>query len=227
MSECENTVILDKKKSKKSDPELDNKYDYVNTSVVNLKKICKRLHITNYSIMKKNELRNEIYKYFSIVKIQKSFRKYFSSEEICPISIEPIKYPCFPFKPKGATKFIYYNLEPLIEYLITTGDFRDPKTREKYSSDTLRTLFFNSYTIYFRRLIEQSRDRAEIVIERTISLINETVDRMVSDSDELDQFKQELIKETNSLRDNIILFLYQLKFDELELDKMKLKTSSE
>ena len=46
-------------------------------------------------------------------------------------------YPFFAFKPKGSILFIYYNLIDLADYLITTGDFRDPKTREKYSDDRI------------------------------------------------------------------------------------------
>ena len=44
-----------------------------------------------------------------------------------------LTYPCFPFRPKGQTLFIYYDLKSISEYLLNSGDFRDPKTREEYS----------------------------------------------------------------------------------------------
>ena len=63
--------------------------------------------------------------------------------------MEEVRYPCFAFRPKGfmidkckrnGTSFIYYNLEPLVDYLISSGDFRDPKTREPYSETTLKSI---------------------------------------------------------------------------------------
>lgn len=73
-------------------------------------------------------------------RIQKFLRKSWSIEDICPVSLESVKYPIFAFKPKGSTKFIYYNLNLLCDYLITTGDFRDPKTREEYTEITLKSI---------------------------------------------------------------------------------------
>ena len=111
--------------------------------------------------------------------------------------------------------------------------------------------------MYFRNLIEQSSERAEIVINRTIDLINETADRAINNpnndqqlprrrslitlnltqmlerndgedieiivDDELDDSENndqnyneyEFKTKTNDLRDKIILFLYQVKSDEL------------
>jgi hypothetical protein len=281
-------------------------------SVKNLKKICKKLKISGYSKLKKNQLVVEINTYFSVIKIQKFFRLKNGSGELCPISMDKISYPCFPFKPKGHSLFIYYNLEPLVSYLLTTGDFRDPKTREKYSPETLQkmdklresnkikgksvfrafknkryykkkndieenitvierclddiissmrsllenrdrrrrhavptlnTLFFMSFRVYFRRLVAQSRDHAENLIQRTIKLVNETVNRPrrlgsfenISDavsteevpndiSDAVsteevpnDNLEEEHVfdEETSMLRDTIIQFLFQVRFDEL------------
>jgi hypothetical protein len=262
-------------------------------SVKNLKKICKKLKISGYSKSKKNQLVIEINSYFSVIKIQKFFRLKKGSGELCPISMDKISYPCFPFKPKGYSLFIYYNLEPLVSYLLTTGDFRDPKTREKYSQETLKkmdklresnkiggksvlrafknkryykkkndieenitiierclddlisgmrsllenregrrihaiqtlnTLFFMSFRVYFRRLVSQSRDNAENLIQRTIKLVNETVNRPrrvgsfenITDSIETEETEEiEETEETDMLRDTIVQFLFQVRFDEL------------
>ena len=112
----------------------------IKTTLNNLKKICKIIGIRNYSKLKKEEIMLKIEEYYSVIKIQRWFRKNFSSEKICSISLDPIRYPCFPYRPKGHKFFIYYNLESLIDYLLTTGDFRDPKTREKYDEDTLKKI---------------------------------------------------------------------------------------
>lgn len=281
-------------------------------SVQNLKKICKRLKISGYSKLKKKSLITQINRYFSVVKIQTFFRLKNGSGELCPISMDKVSYPCFPFKPKGYSLFIYYNLEPLVSYLLTTGDFRDPKTREKYSKETLKkmdnlriankikgksvirasknkrfykkkkdieenitiierclddiigsmrsllenrdrrrrhavptlnTLFFMSFRVYFRRLVTQSTEHAENLIQRTIKLINETVNRPLKvgsfenisevivtnrncdDVSGIDDLTEEQIdekkhfdEETRMLRDTIVQFLYQVRFDELSDD---------
>lgn len=89
---------------------------------------------------KKEDLLNILKIYISTRKIQQFLRKKWSLENVCPVSLEPIKYPLFAFKPKGLRQFIYYNLEIYGNYLISTGDFRDPKTREVYSDDVLKNI---------------------------------------------------------------------------------------
>jgi hypothetical protein len=106
------------------------------TNLVTLKRICKNLHIKNYSNLRKNEIISLIEKHHSLIKIQRWIRKIFSKEEPCPISCEPIKYPCFAYKTPSSV-FIYYNLDALRSFLIKTGDFRDPSTRGEYSEKQL------------------------------------------------------------------------------------------
>ena len=110
-------------------------------NIKTLKKLCKLIGITKYSKLKKKELFNVINHHLAIIKIQKFFRfKMMGGEGLCPISIEPIKYPCYAFKPKGSINFVYYNLPSLIDYLLQTGDFRDPKTREPYRDEILHSI---------------------------------------------------------------------------------------
>jgi hypothetical protein len=116
-------------------------------TLVTLKKICKFLHIKNYSILRKNELISIINKYNAMLKIQKWIRKILSKEKMCPISLEPIKYPCFVFKSHSKVLF-YYNLGALREFLIKIGDFRDPSTRTTYSDKQLLEMdTINNYCI--------------------------------------------------------------------------------
>jgi hypothetical protein len=246
-----------------------------------LKKIlidrCKKNKIKNLSKLSTEDLFNLLRKYYAVLKIQKAFRKYLGGNDlVCPITMETIKYPYFPYKPKGQVIYLYYTLENLVEYLLNTGDFRDPKTREQYSEETLakidklkkihkikgksvlrssknekfykhkkdkedsimvierciddivatmrnllederrrrhaeqmlNTLLFMSFRVYFKRLVFYSREMAEQLIERTINIINETVDRH-----SIEGIPPEDI---NKLRDTIIQFLYQIHFDELE-----------
>lgn len=114
-----------------------------------LKQICKLKKIENFSKLKKTELVHIINTNISIIKIQRFVRSVWI-DGLCPISMEIVKYPCYAFRPKGfmidksksrsGTSFIYYNLEPLINYLLSSGDFRDPKTREPYNANILKSI---------------------------------------------------------------------------------------
>jgi len=231
--------------------------------------------VTNHN--EKNLIKNICYK-FSVLKLQKWFRSKISLDKICPITMTEVIYPYFAFRPKGARIFIYYNLEDLGNYLTKTGDFRDPKTREKYSDDnlkkidielkkniikldgpfktvfkasknkkyyknkkdtednilvlerilddiigsmrtiiedrirrsnaivTLHNICFMTFRSYFRRLVAQSKESATFLIKRTIISINESI-----------KYDSKVDPDTNMIRDNIILFLYQVRFDELGL----------
>ena len=57
------------------------------------------------------------------------------SDEICPVSLMPIKIPYFTYVVKN-TK-IYYNAEDLANYLVGSGKFEDPKTRIPYTDDDI------------------------------------------------------------------------------------------
>jgi hypothetical protein len=254
------------------DPRVNSFYSI---SSKDLKKICKLNGMKNISKIRKNDLIRDLLRLFSIVKIQRFFRNSFGNDT-CPISMSKIVYPMYPFRPKGQRIFIYYNLKDLVEYLLSSGDFRDPETRQEYSSNdlqlindlkkqnkipgksiisahknigfykkkkeneddiliierclddiissmrnllidadrrrhaqhTLHNLLFLSFRMFFKRFVQISDiSGSHALLDRTISIINETVDRSIEKSSEI-----ELI------RDSIIQFLYQLKFDELSED---------
>lgn len=158
-------------------------------NITQLKKTCKNLKITGYSKLKKDMLLNIVNKNIAILKLQRYFRKKWING-LCPISMDEIKHPCFAFIPKGfeidiskkrSSHFIYYNLEPLVEYLLSSGDFRDPKTREPYSEDILKSIdkcckqnklkyksvfkASNNKTLYRRK---REREEDLVVLERCI-----------------------------------------------------------
>jgi hypothetical protein len=127
------------------------------TSLVALKKICKikkinkiynyegeKAVVTNISKINKDNkelLIREIKKCNAAIIIQRAFRNKYSVDQVCPICFESTKYaPCFAFRPKGQQLFIHYNLSCLAEFLTSTGDFRDPKTREVYTDTTLKKI---------------------------------------------------------------------------------------
>lgn len=116
-------------------------YKSDNISIDILRRLCKLHKLSNYSKLKKDDLFQMVNKHLSVLKIQRFFRKsLMGGDAICLISMEPVKYPCYSFKPKGSSYYVYYNLEVFIDYLLQTGDFRDPKTREPYTDDFLKSL---------------------------------------------------------------------------------------
>lgn len=172
-------------------------------NVNQLKKFCKIKKIDNYSKLKKIELLKIINNNIALVKIQRFIRSKWI-DGLCPISMEVVKYPCFAFRPKGFTidrsrcgaSFIYYNLEPLLNYLLLTGDFRDPKTREMYSSETLKSMdkckngakikmksvhkASINKTIYRRK---KERDEDIIVLERVLDDVVSSI-RVILESEQ-------------------------------------------
>jgi len=105
-------------------------------TITSLKKICKIHRIKKYSGLKKCDLLLLINKYLSTLKIQQWIRKILSGRELCSISGDVIRYPCFAFKTEAGV-LIYYNLDPLKQYLIKIGDFRDPLSRNNYNEQHL------------------------------------------------------------------------------------------
>jgi len=99
--------------------------------------------LSNYSKLRKIELVKMYSDYLNATRIQRFVRSCWI-DGLCPISMEAIRFPCYAFKPNGegfnrsgGTPFVYYNLPPLVDYLLVSGDFRDPKTRQVYSKETL------------------------------------------------------------------------------------------
>ncbi len=107
-------------------------------SVLLLKEFCKLKNITGISKLNKSELFNKVDRYNAIIKIQRFFRSKY--DKTCPICFDLVNKEYFVFKPYGQKQLIYYDLECLCNHLITTGDFRDPKTREVYTKNVLKKI---------------------------------------------------------------------------------------
>lgn len=86
--------------------------------------VCKSLGIPKYSKLTKREAENMITRWCAAIKIQRFFRKKMVNGNRCPISLDPIKYPCFSVF--MGTKVIYYNAKYLGDYFESSGNFKDP-----------------------------------------------------------------------------------------------------
>lgn len=201
-------------------------------TLISLKKICKFLHIKNYSGLNKDSLILTINKYHATLKIQKWARKILSKDEICPISFESIKYPCFAFKTENNV-LIYYNIQALRNFLIKTGDFRDPSTRVKYtdkqlfeidsiyrynlnlhpfninsdnSSNFFKSVFQASRNYRFYERIKE-KEQELLIFERILDSISNEIIELISEN---------LNNETNILTFNsMYLHDYQIQFRRL------------
>lgn len=108
-----------------------------------LKKLAKLNNFKSYSNKTKQDLIDTVVKHYAILTIQRHVRKKLALNTVCPISLESLKYP-FWIK-KSITKthkvgYIYYNLESFIDYLVSSGDFRDPMSRELLSEKDISRL---------------------------------------------------------------------------------------
>ena len=113
------------------------KKDYSTLNLKILKGLCK-IYKIKIQKSKKQELINKINRRNYANKIIKFFRKVHYSDKIDYISMEPVKYPCFIFGVQN--NYYYYNYISIINYIIKTGDVRDPMTRIEYSDDILLKL---------------------------------------------------------------------------------------
>lgn len=104
-------------------------------SVTVLRKLARLYHIRVPRTYSKSDIVEELVRYRAAVTIQRKFRARVSLNDICPFTLEPIRYPFWPTKTNKG--FIYCNLRDLGEFFVTTGDFRDPTTRKYYSSHDL------------------------------------------------------------------------------------------
>jgi hypothetical protein len=104
-------------------------------SINDIRKKSKVLKIKGYYRLKKNEIIQKILENLSIKILQRWWRKKKAYNDICPISLDEIGFPCWSKNTKNGR--IYYNLESLVNYLLVRGDFRDPYTRENYTNEEL------------------------------------------------------------------------------------------
>ena len=112
-------------------------FKYLNLGI--LHKICKNYSILKYSKLNKMELIQKINEYYSVIKIQKYYRNYFYKNAVDHITLEKVEYPCFVFRTKCG-KCYFYAYESIINYIMKTGDTRDPMTRTQYSDEVLTRL---------------------------------------------------------------------------------------
>lgn len=171
-----------------------------------LNNMCKRRNIKNISRCKKQELVSKLGYYNSIIKIQKWFRKKLIQNEVCPISLEKIEYPCYAYCP-SKHRFIYYNLDSLKTFLISTGDFRDPKTRNAYTNKQLLEIGKDVYrasknVAYYKR--KKERENEMLFLERYM--------------DELTQEMIELIEKVDIYKlDTIYFYSYKRQYEKLRV----------
>lgn len=120
----------------------DEIHEYLKQQTVpHIKSKAKILKLKGYSKLRKQDLIDLILRYFASIKIQRFLRDKFSTLEICLYSREPVKYPCWC---KVATKtghFFYYNLEPLVRYILTVGSkAKDPGLCSYYTQADIESI---------------------------------------------------------------------------------------
>ena len=106
-----------------------------NLNVTQLKKYNKILGIKGYSKLRKKELLLSIKKYIATKIIQKWYRYCKAYNDTCILSLEKIRYPCWPYKLENG--WFYYNLPNLVDYFISSGCFKDPYTNKSMKTKEL------------------------------------------------------------------------------------------
>lgn len=111
-------------------------------TVTRLKQNAKTLQIKGVSNCRKNDVVQNILVHFAAKPIQRFLRKCFSVNENCLISLDPITYPCWGKKTKISKRYYYYNLIPLVDYILDIGleNACDPVLKEKYTLEELHSI---------------------------------------------------------------------------------------
>lgn len=123
-----------------------------------IRKICKFSGLKNYSGLRKNDTIQLLIKHRAKKTIQQWARSILLEGRTCPVSCEVIYYPYFVFKCSGV--LIYYNICPIRNYIIKTGDFRDPSTRSEYT--TVQLLYIDQcYKKHTQSLLTTNFDKCE------------------------------------------------------------------
>lgn len=144
--------------------------------------LCKKTKKKCLSKLKKKDLVVILSEYNAVIKIQRLCRRYLSNSKhlICPITMNNITYPVYPYRPVGHKYFIYYDLKSMHKYVETvTGDVYDPITRNIYTYNDMSklcTLYkeyykLNSVSIKKQQGIQQLQDELNgilIFLERYI-----------------------------------------------------------
>jgi hypothetical protein len=97
-------------------------------SIKTLKKIAKINGLKYIHKLNKSVIIDYLNLNKSVQCIQRHFRSKCMTDNICPISMEKLKYPFIVIKSNNT--FHYYDFNTIVKYFLTTRDFRDPLTRE-------------------------------------------------------------------------------------------------
>lgn len=106
--------------------------------VKELKSRCKFLGLKGYTKLKKNDLIDNIKFNIAASVIQRWYRKKFSYNDLCLISLEKIRYPCWPLRVSNG--WMHYNLPDLVDFFLSSGDFREPQSKRSLTAKELKSL---------------------------------------------------------------------------------------
>lgn len=166
-------------------------------SVKSLKKFAKYRKLSGYSKLKKSDIIEIIRRNRASIIIQRFIRKKLAISDICAFTLEQFRYPCFGKRVKKG--FFYSNLEDLANYLVTSGDFREPNTRIYYNKNELSQI---------EELVKYHKIKLPISIQTAIS--NKKYFQKKKCNDEQIDILIERIRFTCwSIRENIDNIIYE------------------
>jgi hypothetical protein len=186
--------------------------------VKDLKSIVCNLRVRSYSNMKKEELILVITNFNAACVIQRWFRKIVGINDICPFTLEKVVYPCYGKKVKGG--FVYCSLSELANFLVTSGDFREPNTRMEYNTKELD--YIQSLVKYYKVKVPKSLNTARVDLDyyRKKKVLSEQIDILA----ERVRFTSWIIRETI---DEIILGEENIEDTIINMDNVYLPELSE
>lgn len=120
-------------------------------------RMCAHRYGIRTSRLNKKSIVEILQRSIAAIKIQRCVRSRIGLNDTCPFTLEKFRYPCY--GKRVGNGFFYCNLEDLSNFLVTTGDFREPSTRTEYNSRDLDIIesLVKYYKIKLPRSITKSR----------------------------------------------------------------------
>lgn len=154
------------------------------SKVSHLKRICKHSGIKGYSKWKKAELILNIKGFLASRIIQRAYRKYKMCNEVCYLTYQNVKFPCYPLKISNG-QYYYYNLPDLVDYFLTSGMFQEPVSKRDLSIQELNSIdtFVKKLGIKRKNLCEAKKNtefyRKQLVKEHSIDVLVDQIREII------------------------------------------------
>lgn len=192
---------------------------YEDWSLTALKRLCKGEYIKGVSKLRKATIVDILNKHFNVKYIYRCYLKYkgiYGVNNIDPITLEPVKRPWIEINQEG--KLYRFCMMSFYEYMIGTGNFKNPFTSQEFSDEELtlideqlkrngtfkQSLLMLRYNVNKQHYYETMREEQELAT---------SLDRQIGDI--ITESCQHIINEPHTSAKHVLSSYFIPNFDSL------------